>query len=136
AQQHALWALDAIDPHSVVGVATFLTRMSGSPSTSAAVVRQAIRWLGERRSLNSASALLARSEDDDASIRFRSATALGRIADTNSVAALTSRLMDSDAFVRFAVFTALNRIGRANGASWPAIAQGLESGNPRVREGT
>src|SRR4029077_12269281 len=45
-------------------------------------------------------------------------------------------LMDSDAFVRFAVFTALNRIGRANGASWPAIAQGLQSGNPRVREGT
>ena len=136
ARQHALWALDAIDPRSAVVAATFLARTSGSPFESAVVVRQAIRFLGKRRVLNSTSPLLSRLEDDDASIRFRAATALGRTADTNSVAALISRLMDPDAFVRFAVFSALNRIGRSNSASWPAIAQGLESDNARIREGT
>jgi putative membrane-bound dehydrogenase-like protein len=136
AQQHALWALDAIDPRLAVEPALNLTRMSGSASSSTAVVRQSIRFLGERRVRSSTSALLARLEDDDASIRFRAAIALGRIADTNSVAALVKRSMDSDLFVRFAAFSGLNRIGRGNSAVWPAIALGLQSDRPRVREGT
>jgi len=136
ARVHALWALDAIDPRSAVGTAISLARTNGSSMSSAPVVRQSIRFLGERRVLNSAAALATRLEDADASIRFRAVTALGRIADTNSIASLANRLKDSESFVRFAVFTALNRIGRADQRTWPVIATGLERDDPTVREGT
>jgi len=136
ARVHALWALDAIDPRSAAGTAISVAGMSESPLSSTLVVRQSIRFLGERRGLNSAAALVTRLEDADASIRFRAATALGRIADTNSIAALINRLTDSESFVRFAVFTALKRIGRVDQRTWPLIALGLERDDPIVRQGT
>jgi hypothetical protein len=51
----------------------------------ASVRRQAIRQLGTRRVRRATQVLLARLHDEDASVRFRAATALGRIGDSAAV---------------------------------------------------
>ncbi len=58
---------------------------------------------------------MARLRDQDASVRFRAATALGRIGDSAGVPGLIEALDEPDAFARVA-YTALNRIGRADPA--------------------
>ena len=83
-----------------------------------------------------AGVLRGRLRDEDASIRFQAATALGRLGDIASVPSLLQSLDEKDYFARYAAFTALNRIGRADPAAWTAIARGLESDRPAIREGT
>jgi len=56
--------------------------------------------------------------EDDEALRFRAATALGRVGDLAAVPGLIDRLSDKDLSRTFAIFTALNRIGRANSAAW------------------
>jgi hypothetical protein len=99
---------------------------------------QAIRQLGTRRANSPAitTALAAALRDADGAIRFRAATALGRIAAPVAIAPLTAALDEKDLFTRYAAFTALTRIGTANPGGWPQIAAGLTSENAAVREGT
>jgi len=72
----------------------------------------------------------------DRSVRFQTATALGRIGDARGVAALLPALEETDLFARYASFTALNRIGRSESTAWPAIIMGLDSDQPAIREAT
>jgi len=132
ARLHALWTLDAVDKGEFARNAIMLAANDPDPS----VRRQAIRQLGTRRAREAAPLLISKLNDADASVRFQAATALGRIGESSAISPLVAALDDPDFFARYVVFTALNRIGRADHWSWPAIAKGLESDNPRVREGT
>jgi putative membrane-bound dehydrogenase-like protein len=132
ARWHSLWALDAIDK----GASARKTILAAVNDSDPSVRRQAIRQLGTRQVPEASRPLIARLKDRDASVRFQAATALGRIAERSPVPALIAALDEEDSFVRYGVFTALNRIGRADDRSWPLIAKGLESKNPRIREGT
>jgi len=132
ARWHALWALDAIDRGESARKAILAAVDDADPS----VRRQAIRQLGTRRVRAATSLLTSRLNDREHSVRFQAATALGRVGEPSAVPALIEALADQDLFARYSAFTALNRIGRAVGASWPAVAKGLESHNPRVRDGT
>ncbi len=139
-QCHALWALDALDRNRRDNVTEIASRESLRllrSATDVAIVRQAIRQLGNRRGRDAVPALLpALKHDIEVSLRFQAATALGRIADTNAIPDLLAALDEPDLFARFAAFTALNRIGRAHDSAWPAIVAGLESLNARIREAT
>ena len=130
ARWHALWTLDSID----AGQSVRKEILAATGDKDASVARQAIRQVGQRHWQSAMPALVSRLKHDDASIRFHTATALGRIAETNSIAALTGALADTDLFARHAAFTALNRIGRAHADAWPAIVAGLGSPNQRIRE--
>ena len=132
ARWHALWALDAIDK----GESGRRAIIAAANDSDSSVRRQAIRQLGTRRVRNTAPLLISKLKDADASVRFQAATALGRVGEPSAIPALVAALDEPELFARYAVFTALNRIGRADYLSWPAIAKGLESENPRVREGT
>jgi len=129
---HALWALDAIDQGKSARKAILDAASDSDPSLR----RQAIRQLGTRGVSGATPVLSSRLKDSDGSVRFQAATALGRSGERSAIPALLDALDDQDVFARYAVFNALNRIGRASGADWAAIAKGLESNNPRVREGT
>lgn len=138
ARWHAVWALDRIDGGkagraAVVGVAK-------DTKADASVRRQAIRQLGQRSAKEGTDAVVSALSDPDESIRFRAATALGRIGNAASVPALLKGLDDpanqKDLFTRYALFTALNRVGRADPAAWPAIVKGLESKSETVRANT
>ena len=128
----ALWALDAIDRGESAGK----TILAAADDSDPGVRRQAIRQLGTRRVSGATPVLISRLKDSDGSVRFQAANALGRSAEPSAIPALLGALDDRDFFARYAVFNALNRIGRASGANWAALAKGLESDNPRVREGT
>ncbi len=132
ARQHALWALDAIDQGKSARQAILDAAGDSEPS----VRRQAIRQLGTRRVPEETPVLISRLKESDGSVRFQTANALGRSGELSAIPALLDALDDQDFFARYAVFNALNRIGRASGANWAAMAKGLESDNPRVREGT
>jgi putative membrane-bound dehydrogenase-like protein len=132
ARWHALWALDAIDQRGSARKAILAAASDSDPG----VRGQAIRQLGTRHAHDAMHLLVSNLKGADASVRLQAAAALGRIADPAAIATLLEALNEQDFFARYAVFTALNRIGRANYRSWPAIAKGLESDNPRVREGT
>src|SRR5258708_5493892 len=96
---------------------------------------QAVRQLGTRAAKESSSILIHLLDHPDAALRFRAATALGRVGDLSAVAPLISHLAETDFFAHFALFTALNRIGRANPSAWEAIAKELGSQKTGVREG-
>jgi putative membrane-bound dehydrogenase-like protein len=132
AREHAVWTLDAING----GGFARRTVMGAVNDPDPGVRRQAIRQLGTRREPEATSLLISKLKDNDRSVRFQAATALGRIGEPSAIPALLDALVEQDLFTRNGVFTALNRIGRVNGASWAAIAKGLESENPRLREGT
>jgi putative membrane-bound dehydrogenase-like protein len=72
----------------------------------------------------------------DPVLRFKAAAALGRKGDKASIPALLEALRDDDAVVRHGALSALQRIGAADPSGWPAVAAGLRSAHPRVREGT
>jgi putative heme-binding domain-containing protein len=131
ARWHALWALDALDG----GRSARRTILNAATDVNFTVARQAIRQLGRSQVGAAVPVLIKQLGHGDASIRFQAATALGRIGATNAVPALLAALDETDHFTRYAVFTALNRLGRSNPKVWSAIAAGLASANPSVREG-
>jgi len=132
AHWHAIWALDAIDGGKAARKSIIQALNDPEPS----IQRQAIRQVGSRRVADAVSGLLPKLKDADASIRFHAATALGRIADERAVPALSASLADTDLFARFAAFTALTRIDKTRSRAWTAIAEGLRSQQPSIREGT
>ncbi len=83
ARFHAIWALDGIDG----GVAARQQILDAAKGADSAVRAQAIRQLGTRRAREAVEVALAAMKSDDASLRFRAATALGRIADPATVPA-------------------------------------------------
>lgn len=132
ARIHALWALHGID-----GAATASNAVAhAARSSHAALARQALRQIGESAATHHAPLLLDRLDDSDASIRFHSATALGRIASPESIPRLIGALEQQDLFARHATTVALQRIGRRHPSAWPAIVTGLGHASARVREGT
>jgi len=131
-RRHALWALDLIDGGG--GARSRILSTMNDPDP--VLARQAIRQLGNRKAREAVAGLTHQLTNANASIRFQSATALGRIGDTNAVPALHAALRDTDLFARYAAFTALNRIGRAHPMAWPAIVSGLASPEERIREAT
>jgi putative membrane-bound dehydrogenase-like protein len=133
ARWHAIWTLDAIDAGASART-EILQLAAEEPDVT--VRAQAIRQLGTRRVATAVPALIAALTAPEALIRFRAATALGRIGQPAAVAALSSALGEKDLFARYAAFTALRKIGTAVPAAWSAIAAGLGSGNPAIREGT
>jgi putative membrane-bound dehydrogenase-like protein len=132
ARWHALWTLDAFDHDELARKAIAAAANDADPG----VRRQAIRQLGTARARDATQIVVSKLKDGEAAVRFQAATALGRIGEPSAIPALLNALAEEDLFARYAVFTALNRIGRADGRSWPVIAQGLESDQARVREGT
>lgn len=132
ARSHALWVLDALPDERRIRetVHSLLT----NPTTSAEVLRQALRQTALRRNAAAIAPLIALLKNPDGSIRLGAATALGRIGDARAVKPLQLAGGDSDLFVRYGAFTALNRIGRATPAAWPEIISGLRSEEPRVAD--
>lgn len=133
ARWHAIWTLDLIDGgktahQAIIAIAT-------GEKQEMSVRRQAIRQLGTRRAKEAAAPLTPLLKNSDASLRFRVATALGRIGDPSATPALLAQLDESDFFTHYADFLALRRIGSANPTAWRDIAKGLLSDDPKVREG-
>lgn len=131
ARWSAIWTLDALDGGRS-GRAAILDALRAADLT---VRMQAERELGERRVQEAQQPLIALLRHSNAAVRFRAATALGRIGDAASVPALMDSLDETDFFTHYAVFTALHRIGVANAAAWPAMLNGLASRDAAVREG-
>ncbi|MBL9169584.1 MAG: HEAT repeat domain-containing protein [Verrucomicrobiales bacterium] len=129
---HAIWALDAIDEGEAGRAAIVRSIYSLDP----AVRRQAVRQLGLRRVHSALSEFIGRLEDEEASVRFLAATALGRLADPLAIRPLRGLLEaePGDEWVRFAAFTALNAIGRGNPSVWPRLVAGLNHPESRSRE--
>jgi putative heme-binding domain-containing protein len=119
ARWHAIWALDALGVPALDALK--------DPDARA----QAARQLGTRRVKEATEPLVEMLSDPNPVLRFRAATALGRIGNPKAVPALLKALDEKDFFTRYAVFKALNRIG-----AWTETAKGLESDNARIREGT
>lgn len=129
-RRHALWALDALDTTS--GAPGEVLGLLGDPELRV----EAIRELGSRRVEAASQPIAALCKDPDARVRFRAATALGRIADPARVPELLQALADPDPLVRYAAFTALRRTGEKYPAAWNPIGAGLSSDDPLVRRGT
>lgn len=134
ARVHALWALAGSPGHSGSDSAELVTALIADPD--AVVAGQAIRRAGEERIGAAGPALVQALGQAEPMLRFRAATALGRLASPAAIPVLQGLLADDDSWVRFAVFTALNRIGRAHPDAWPVIVRGLADANPPVAEGT
>lgn len=131
ARWSAIWTLDAIDGgkkerNVIIGVLN---------DKDATVQAQAARELGTRRAREAVEPLIAMLQSTNEALRFRAATALGRIGDRRAVMPLRVALAQTDLFARYAAFKALNRIGLADPKAWPEIVDGLDSVNPRIREG-
>jgi putative membrane-bound dehydrogenase-like protein len=133
ARWSAIWTLDAIDG----GRGERNVIIDALKDKDPTVQSQAARELGTRQAKEAVQPLIAMLEGTTNEIlRFRAATALGRIADPAGVEPLKLALVDKDLFARYADFKALNRLGLADPAAWPQIVRGLDSVNPRIREGT
>ncbi len=115
ARVHALWALETVG-------------LEALKDPDPVLRRQAARRLSTRKDPRLPEALL---RDPDAGVRFRVAVGLGRIGQAAAVPALRAALADPDAWVRHAAHTALHRIG-----DWTAVAEGLSSPDPLIRQGT
>ncbi len=133
AKWHGIWTLDAIDGGR--STRDSIIDLTGSEHAESAR-GQAIRQLGIREVKRAQDVLLKYLDDDNASIRFRAATALGRIGNPDALEPLLETLDDSDQFVRHAVSTALNRIGRSNPEAFHQIAMGFNADRKLVRTGT
>lgn len=133
AKWHAIWALDRIDDgkDGRDAVIAALKNTSGDVT----VRMQAARELGTRQAKEATPALLVALNENDEALRFRVATALGRIGDMPAVQPLLDKLEDADLFTHYAIFKALNRIATANPAAWEPIIQALANPNPQIREG-
>ena len=131
ARWHAIWALDAIDGGKKAQKKIIAALNDKDPR----VVMQAERELGTRRADQAVKPLLSLLKNPNAAIRFRAATALGRIGDPAAVPALMKSLDEKDMFAHYADFYALRRIGLADPKAWPQIVAGFNSPDPAIREG-
>ena len=136
ARWHALWAL-APGPNSQKiseGRARRIVSLLDDKDHS--VVRQAIRWLGQHRIAAVVPQLAAHLDDTDPSIRFYTATALGRIGNGSAATPLLKQIVspEGELWPRYAMFTALNRIGREQPETWREIVRSLDATNATVRE--
>jgi putative membrane-bound dehydrogenase-like protein len=133
ARWHAIWALDAIDGgktgrDAIIGVLK-------NPATEISVRLQAARQLGTRRVKEAVPALVAVLNEENEALRFRAATALGRIGEVSAMQPLLASLGDKDLFAHYAIFTAINHIAKANPSAWEPVVAALASGNTETREG-
>src|SRR5262249_3704032 len=99
---------------------------------------QAVRQLGTRRATEATDACLALLNHENAAMRFRAATALGRIGNAAAVEPLLAKLTERDLFAHYAIFTALKRIGLQDPKAWPLIVQALANSEgvaPEIRTG-
>jgi putative heme-binding domain-containing protein len=131
ARWHAIWTLDAIDG----GVKERNVIVAALNDKDPTVQSQAARELGTRQAKEAVGPLIVMLDSTNAMLRFRAATALGRIGDRRAVMPLRLALAQQDLFARYAAFKALNRIGLADPQAWPEIVMGMDSVNPRIREG-
>src|SRR5262249_24170413 len=125
--RHLVWVVDAIAGGTPEATMPLLDALK---SPAADVRAQAARALGERAAPIAEDTLIRLLKDREPAVRLQAATALGRIGDHNAVPALLPMLADPDAFLAFSVRRALRRID-----DWPAAAVGLDSPDPKVREG-
>jgi putative heme-binding domain-containing protein len=130
ARWSAIWTLDAIDG----GKKERKVILSALQDQDATVASQAARQLVTRRVKEAVTPLIAMLDSTNAMLRFRAATALGRIGDRDAVMPLRVALAQKDLFARYAAFKALNRIGRADSKAWPQIVEALASVKPEIRE--
>jgi putative heme-binding domain-containing protein len=131
ARWSAIWALNEIDE----GRAARQSILSAALDSDQSVQLQAIRQLGTSQAVEAAPELEGLLKSPAAAVRFRAATALGRIGMRTSVPALISNLNDKDLFARYAVFHALNRIASADSTAWAPIVKALANDDAAVREG-
>jgi putative heme-binding domain-containing protein len=132
ARWSAIWTLDAIDG-GTMNRSAIIAALSDKDVT---VQAQAARQLGTRQVREAVAPLVAMLQSTNAMLRFRAATALGRIGDPAAVIPLERALADrSDLFARYAAFKALNRIGQSDSDAWTQIVVGLAAVDPSIREG-
>jgi putative membrane-bound dehydrogenase-like protein len=130
ARVQAIWAMDAIDQGKTSREA--INVAIDSPDVS--LRRQAIRQVGARAAefpLNMVSA----AENNDSSVRFAVASAMGRNGDRRALAVLESLVTDKDPLVHFAAFTAINRIARQKPEVWKQIVGQLRFEDQPLRQG-
>jgi putative heme-binding domain-containing protein len=136
AKWHAIWTLDGIDAgkgdkaihEAIVGVLA-------DSGQDVSVRMQAARELGTRKVEEAVPALVNALNEDNEALRFRAATALGRIADVSAVRPLLEKLGDHDLFTHYSIFHALNRIARAHPEAWQPIVDALAADSTEQREG-
>ncbi|HET6248066.1 MAG TPA: PVC-type heme-binding CxxCH protein [Tepidisphaeraceae bacterium] len=130
---HAIWTLDMIDGGKAARSAILAVAKDDKAEMS--VRMQAVRQLGTCQAADATDACVSLLNNDNAAMRFRAATALGRIGNPAAIAPLLNKLDEKDLFTHFADFTALKRIGLADAKAWPAIIKGFDSTNPAIRAG-
>ncbi|MDB6030377.1 MAG: putative rane-bound dehydrogenase [Verrucomicrobiales bacterium] len=130
ARSSALWTLDAVDG----GASSRSAILKTAADPEIRVRSQVIRQLGTRKVNAAVQPLILALSDNKPMVRFRAATALGRIADPAAVPALLKVLNEKDLFVRYSIFTALNFVGRKNPAAWAQIAASLDNHETEVRD--
>jgi putative membrane-bound dehydrogenase-like protein len=127
ARRHLVWVIDTIaggTPEATLPLTDALR------SPVADVRAQATRALGERAAPIAKDAIIELLRDREPTVRLQAVIALGRIGDHNAVPALLPELADKDAFIAFSARRALRRLD-----DWQAAARGLDSPDPKVREG-
>jgi putative membrane-bound dehydrogenase-like protein len=127
ARRHLVWTLDAIAGGTPEASEPLIAALD---VPTADVRAQAARALGERAVPIAVDPLIRLLRDRDVTVRLQATIALGKIGDRAAVAALLPMLGERDAFVAFSARQALRRID-----DWPAVEAGLDSPDPRVRQG-
>ena len=138
AKWHAIWTLDALiaGAHDrFPNLEPVIIGLLQDTQQDVTVRIQAARQVGTRRVKEAVPALIAALNEDNESLRFASATALGRIGDVSAVQPLIDHLSEPDLFTHFAIFTALNRIGRTDQQAWKLIVTALARDQSGVRPG-
>ncbi len=127
AKRHLVWALDGIA--GATPEASF-PLIAALKSPTADVRAQAARALGERNVPLAGEALVELLRDREPTVKLQAIIALGRIHEEAAIPALIPIVADKDVFLAYSARKALKRIG-----DWKAVASGLQSPNPRVRDG-
>lgn len=127
AKRHLVWVVDGI---AGATPEASLPLIEALKSASADVRAQAARALGERAVPLASEPLIRMLNDPDPAARLQAIIALGRIGDESAVPALIPLVAENDVYLAYSSRKALRRIG-----DWKAIARGLDSNEPRVREG-
>jgi putative membrane-bound dehydrogenase-like protein len=128
ARRHLVWVTDAIAGGTPEASYPLIDALKDS---SPDVRAQAARALGERTVPIAREPLLKLLKDSEPSVRLQAVIALGRIGVSDSIPALLPMLAVDDAFIAYSARQALRRIN-----DWSRAAQGFESPNHKIREGT